>query len=296
MTKFDLHIHSSCSDGDLSAYAIIDKAKREGFEIIAITDHETLNQFNVYNEYAKTIGLKLISGVENNVDGFVGFHLLGYGIRDIERYMAFLTDIKTQNQNCCFGTLELLRKYFKICIDSNDLIKRYSKDGLLDKKMIAKELIALGYARNVKEAYDAYIGRNARAYCPMKKITAPEIIKLIHLCGGVAVWAHPQLTKEKTSDGKEVKFSEEKLFEIAHWLKEEGLDGIEAYNHATQEENLQIRNIANKLGLIITGGSDFHTMTDGSEIGCPELNEKDVQTLEDKIKLQNLKVTEEVFS
>lgn len=293
MKKFDLHIHTTFSDGDLSAYAIIDKAKRNGFDTIAITDHETLQQFDIYNKYAKAIGLKLIPGIENNVDGFVGFHFLGYGIQDIEKYMSFLTNIKIQNQNCCFETLELLREHFKIEIDGYDLIKRYSKDGLLDKKIIAKELIALGYAKHTKEVYDVYIGRDAPAYSPLKKITAPQIIKLIHSCGGVAVWAHPQLTKEKISDGKEIQFSEQKIFEVAGWLKENGLDGIEAFNHATTEESSQIINIANELGLIITGGSDFHTMTDGSEIGCPQLVEKDVQILEDKIKSQNLIITEE---
>ncbi len=292
MKKFDLHIHTTFSDGDLSAYTIIDKAKRNGFDTIAITDHETLQQFEFYNAYAKTIGLKLISGVENNVDGFASFHLLGYGIQNIEKYMSFLTNVKIQNQNCCFETLELLKKHFLINIDGYDLIKRYSKDGLLDKKIITKELIALGYAKNTKEVYDVYIGKNAPAYSPLKKIVAPELIELIHSCGGVAVWAHPQLTKEKLSNGTEIKFSKQKIFEVSNWLKEKGLDGIEAYNHTTEEESTQIINIANELGLIITGGSDFHTMTDGSEIGCSQLLEKDVKILEDRINLQNMKVME----
>ena len=117
MKKFDLHIHTTFSDGDLSAYTIIDKAKRNGFDTIAITDHETLQQFEFYNAYAKTIGLKLISGVENNVDGFASFHLLGYGIQNIEKYMSFLTNVKIQNQNlnlkiCIILYLKILYSLF----------------------------------------------------------------------------------------------------------------------------------------------------------------------------------------
>lgn len=285
MGKYDLHIHTTFSDGDLSVYTIIDMAKRGGFDTIAITDHETIKNFNVYNKYAKEVGINLISGIENNVDGYVAFHILGYGIKNIDKYMEYLNFLKTYNQKFCYETLDLLKKHYGINSSAEDLILEYSKDGLIDKKIIAKELIKRGYASGTKEAYDKYIGRNALAYSPIKKVTAPEIIQLIHACQGAAVWAHPQLTKERDeSNYTEHFFSETKLREIARWSKDNGLDGIEAYNHTTDKQAGILTNIAQKLDLVVTGGSDFHSMTMGDKLGCPSLKREQINALLAKIE------------
>lgn len=282
MKRFDLHIHSTCSDGTLSPYAIIEKAKREGLSTIAITDHETIIAFKTFAQFAKECDLEVISGIEINVGNYAGYHFLGYGIQDFTQIENFIKNLKAVNEYACLRTLELLKEKFNISISQEELIKTYSKDGLIDKKMIAKELIKRGYAKNTKEAYDVFIGRNAPAYSPIKKVTDEEIIYLIHRCGGICVWAHPQQAKYSI-DGKECDFDEAKCTEVAKRLTKLGLDGIEVYNHTTKEQEVYLKRIAQENNLVITGGSDFHTMDCGHELGCERFTKFELERLKAKI-------------
>lgn len=285
MAKYDLHIHTTCSDGTLSPYAVIEKAKREGLSTISITDHETILAYKNFVQFAQECGVEVISGIEINVGNYVGYHFVGYGIIDIERLENYLKNLKIINQTACLKTLELLIEKFNINILKNELLETYSKDGLIDKKMIAKELIKRGYAKNTKEAYDVYIGRNAPAYSPIKKITDKEVIDLIHSCGGICVWAHPQKTKHLINN-RECRFDELKCSEVAKCLTKLGLDGLEVYNNTNSEEENYLKKIAYDNGLVITGGTDFHTMDCGHELGCERLSMLELEEIKTKISLR----------
>ena len=202
MTRYDLHIHTVLSDGQLSPYSIIEKAKREGLGTISITDHETIIHFKEFKGFADNCGIELIPGIEINVGGYYNYHFLGYGIQDFDKLEKYLLELKKANEIVCLKTLDLLKEKFSISFSAEDLIKKHSKTGVLDKKVIVKELIASGYARGTKEAYDLYIGRDAPAYCPIKKISDEQVIKLIHDCGGICVWAHPTLAKYKIGEAE----------------------------------------------------------------------------------------------
>ena len=286
MAKYDLHIHTTCSDGSLSPYAIIEKAKREGLSTIAITDHDTIIEYKNFAQFAKKCEIEVIPGIEINVGNYAGYHFLGYGIKDIDQLEKYLKNLKAINEFASFKTIELLEEKFGISISKKELLEKYSKDRLINKKMIVKELISRGFAKNTKEAYDVYIGRNAPAYSPIKKITDEEVICLIHKCGGICIWAHPQQTKYKIN-GAEFQFDEKKCEEVTKHLTSLGIDGLEIYNHSTSEEESYMKRIAFENGLIISGGSDFHTMDCGDELGCEKLATKELEQVKAKIYKQH---------
>lgn len=283
LTRYDLHIHTVLSDGQLSPYSIIEKAKREGLETISITDHETIIHFKEFKGFADNCGIELIPGIEINVGGYYNYHFLGYGIQDFDKLEKYLLELKKANEIVCLKTLDLLKEKFNISFSAEDLIKKHSKTGVLDKKVIVKELIARGYARGTKEAYDLYIGRDAPAYCPIKKISDEQVIKLIHDCGGICVWAHPTLAKYKIGEA-EHDFDRAKCQEIAKRLSKLGLDGIEVYDSTTREQQDFLKEIAAENNLVITGGSDFHEMQSGHALGCQELTAFDICQIKGKME------------
>ena len=279
----DLHTHSNLSDGTLSPNDLILYAKRRGIDTLAISDHETISNFKEYSKFAEKNGVKIIPAVEINAGDFKNFHLVAYGVQDIETLENIFNKIKIENVKVCTKVLERLKIDYDIELSESEVLK-FSASGILDKRAIAKALIDKGYSHDTKSVYDNYIGQGAKSYVPIKKLFAKDIIKTVHDLGGIVVWAHPS-TVRKIKDGNYEPFS---TFEEEKFLKQLvsfGLDGIECYTaKITENQEIRYGDLAKKYGLVVSGGSDFHSHFKQEVIGSPKLTKEDVKILEDKIK------------
>lgn len=286
MAKYDLHIHSTFSDGQLTPYEIFRASKDLKLETISITDHNTIKAYEKFKIVAQQKQLDLIPGVEFNAGDHANFHILGYGIKDIDGIENYLIKYKNGNIKPCLETIRLLRINYNIDLPADEIALAYSKNGILDKNCIAKALVNEGHCSSIKEAYDLYIGRDAKAYSPIKKLFSQDVIKLIHAFGGVAVWAHPNIAKIRTENGERF-FTDDELAQKVMQLKLVGLDGIECYNNNLPMQMEYLDYLAKENNLLKTGGTDFHSYKTAASLGCEEVSEEDVYKLKQKITKNN---------
>lgn len=243
--RWDLHMHSTHSDGTFTPFELIDEAKRRHLTGIAITDHDT---FSAYTEevftYSKKQGIGLLVGAEfSTVWQGVPVHILGYGFVLDHQGLTDLTKwhIK-RRQERNQAILEALKSY-GIEIDSTMLHGRAAQT--IGRPHIAQLLVEKGIVSTVKEAFDQWIGDGKRAYVAGASVTPAETIDLIHRAGGAAILAHPILLKKR------------------RWIRElldtHNFDGMEGHYAAfLAHQNEEMVNLGKSRGLIITGGSDFH--------------------------------------
>lgn len=248
MQKVDLHIHTNISDGLLSPEKVVLNAKNNGCNVIAITDHEIINDY-CYLE--KKYNIKIVSGIEFNTSES-NLHILGYAIEDIVTMSDTMKALMIQNEIVCF---EVIRKMQQDGFDiSKEKIEEYLKQvgitfDIMTKRKIVKYLMYKGYSNSIIETYNRLIGKGQKYYVPNKKMSPQEIIKLIKMCGGVSVLAHPTTLALGFDD----------LYKIIERLKCYGLSGIEVINKKFKNEIFEkYQKIAMDLDLLETVGSDFH--------------------------------------
>ena len=253
--KADLHIHSRCSDGSDSPSEIVVKAKRNGLGCIAVTDHDAVDGTDEAIEAGKKAGLQVIAGVELSTYSVTDVHILGYRIdvnnAELRGRLAALREKRLERIDAILD--KLAEQGIKL-----DRAQIESKDGSTGRPHVAKLLIAKGYAANMTEAFDRYLGENGSAYVPSKRMTPVEGVRLILAAGGVPVLAHPMLIKQKG-----------RLEDLIRGLAAEGLGGIETYYPShTQADIAALRGVAARFGMITTGGSDYHGQGKAGDIGC----------------------------
>ena len=245
--KVDLHIHTSYSDGVFSPEKIIDTAIDAGLGAIAITDHDNVLSYEIAKNYAADKSIEILPGVEINTI-YKGYevHILGY-FMDLNNN-DFQKLIKTQQQARVKQTKEiihLLAKKEGIKITYESIIKQVAEGGSIGRPHIAKAITNAGGTSSVIEAYNKYINDSSNVYVQRKSVTPFYAVEVIYDTGGIPVFAHPfdvdiadQLTKE---------------------MMNFGLRGIEAYHRKHSPAIIEyFSTLAEKYGLIITGGSDFH--------------------------------------
>ncbi len=262
MSKVDLHIHTTASDGKFSPVEIVRMAHAGGLEYIAICDHDSIDGLEAAQQEATVNfpGLTVISGVEINTDIPAGeLHILGYYCNcENSELNATLERLRTSRIQRAKKMVAKLRS-MGIKIDY-ERVEELAGSGSVGRPHIAQALLEKGYINNFREAFSKYIGRGGPAYVERDKITPAEATQLILRAEGIPVLAHP-LTSENYSD-------------LTAGLKNAGLMGLEVYyGNYSPEQILSLLEIANKFGLIVTGGSDFHGLDNANE---PQLGAVDV--------------------
>lgn len=245
----DLHLHSTQSDGTDSPTEIVRRAAEAGLTAIALTDHDTLDGMAEARRAANAVGIRLIPGTELSVDWSTGtMHMLVYhlepGPGPLQDRLAGLQDGRTVRNG---KILELLADD-GIVIDDDELLAE-AGEGVVGRPHIAALLVSHGHVSDIGEAFDQYLGTGRPAYVDRVRLEAGEAIRLARASGGVAVIAHPHTLGVAAEDFRTA-FEE---------LAASGLGGIEAY-YAEYSPPLRahLAGICDAMGLIATGGSDYH--------------------------------------
>jgi len=259
MRRFvDLHTHSTASDGGLSPSELVVAADRLGLAAVALTDHDTLSGLaEARNAADRTPDLRFVPGVEVSAR-FAGgtMHILALGIDPADEGLSAMIDRMRQARDR--RNPRIIRKLRELGIDISDgdvaaVARRMHgrQDCAVTSRVhIAEVLRRTGRVGSIAEAFDTYLGRGGPAYVDRDRPPAGEIIAAIEAAGGLAVLAHPsQLNCTNRAQ----------LERIVRDLAAHGLAGVEAYHSDhTPEQTRQVIDLARRLGLGISGGSDFH--------------------------------------
>lgn len=250
----DLHIHSTASDGSLSASEILTAARQIGLAAISITDHDTLAGARDALKIGVPGALKFLPGVEisagppDHLQISGSMHLLGYNIeldnRELNLELAKLQRARA-NRNP-----EIVRLLNEIGLPMSYESLLASCNGQLSRPHIASHMIEKGYVASIDEAFDKYLSRGKPAYVDKYRVDWRRAIEVVQNAGGVCVLAHPSLL-ELPDVGS--------LEELIGILKKAGLGGIEVfYPEHSPEQTEFYQSLALRYDLIMTGGSDFH--------------------------------------
>ncbi len=251
--KSDLHIHTNYSDGVFSPEKVIDTAIEANLDVIALTDHDNILSYGIAQDYIEKLKkenkktIEIIRAIEvNTMYQDYEIHILGY-FMDMEN-PNFIELIKTQQQARVKQTKEiitLLNKKEGINIKYEDIKNQVAQGGSIGRPHIAKAITNVGGTGSVMEAYAKYINDNSPVYVKRKTVTPHDAVEIIYDAGGIPVIAHPH----------DLDNAEELIKDLMHY----GLRGIEAYHRKHSPAIVEyFSSMAEELGLIVTGGSDFH--------------------------------------
>ena len=246
MSKVDIHIHSTASDGRLTPEEVVRKSAELGLTVIALCDHDTVDGIAPALTAARAFPwLKVIPSIEVSTDVIDGeAHVLGYFIDYTDRkLLARLVRMRNSRRGRAQRMIAKLRN-LGINIEWQR-VQEIAGSGSMGRPHIAQAMLEKGYISSIKEAFTDYISRDGPAYAEREKITPAEAVDMILQAKGLPVLAHPF-----TTNGPEAMIIE---------LKKVGLVGIEVhYDGYTADEVNQLVELANKHNLIATGGSDYH--------------------------------------
>jgi len=253
LSRVDLHIHSTASDGRLSPAEVVRQAAKNGLSVIAITDHDTIDGIASALITAKGFpGLEVIPGIELSTYVPQGeVHILGYFIDyNDHEFQAILEGLRNSRIK---RAQEMVAKLKKLDINIDwKRVKEIAGEGSIGRPHIAQAMLEKGYISSLKEAFDKYISRDGPAYVEREKMTPVEAVELIIKFNGLSVLAHP--------------FTSNNTRTLVAELKIAGLVGIETYYKDYTTDNInELIGLADKYGLITTGGTDYHGLKPASE-------------------------------
>lgn len=244
--KIDLHLHSAASDGTDEPGLLVQKAAQQGFEAIALTDHDTADGLETACRMAERLGVHLLSGIELSAGGDTEVHVLGYGIKNRALISEKLAQLREERAMRAQKMVEKLQT-LGMEITMEQVLK--FAEGAVGRPHVARALVEIGAVQNMDQAFRRYIGREAPAYVPRTYLSVEEAIGWIRKSGGVAVLAHPRL----------IRMDQQHLPALLEKWKAAGLSGVEAH-HSAQDATYaaQMDALARHMGLLVTGGSDYH--------------------------------------
>ena len=248
MKRIDLHTHSLCSDGSQTPADVVRTAKEAGLTAIALSDHDCIDGVQEAMDAGKALGVEVIPAVELSAQSDTELHILGYFIdihnKKLQDMMAYALQVRDERQE------EVCRKLNEQGFDiTMDELREEANGKVLCRAHFAQIMVRKGYAESVKDAFNRYLSVGCYAYSNRQALTGPEAVSLIHEAGGIAVAAHLHL----------IKMPDEELKEYLKSLIPYGLDGVEGYyTDYTPDMERRYRAMAEELGLVISGGTDYH--------------------------------------
>lgn len=252
----DLHVHSNRSDGTYTVKELVDLAMEKGLHAIALTDHDTVDGIDGMVSYAASLrasGWKevpeIVPGIELSTEyGSKDVHVVGLYVNHkspafVDYLRDFVASRLERNHKMC-------RKLAEHGVDiTYEELCGHFPDSIITRAHYARYMMEKGFVRSMNEAFEKYIGDNCPCFVPREKVTPEQAIRLILSADGIPILAHPILYH----------LSDDNLDRLVCSLKAAGLIGIEAmYSTYSPSEERQVRKLAEKYNLRISGGSDFH--------------------------------------
>lgn len=256
----DLHLHSTYSDGVRTPTELVAMAKKLGLKAIALADHDAVDGIDEALAAGAAAGVEVVPAVELSVayGSFRDVHLLGYlidhGDQQLQVILKEFRDRRETRGEAIVGRInEKLATEGRAAISSAEAAALAG--GALGRPHIAQVLMSKGYARDMQDAFVRYL---LPCDVPKRYFPLDEALATIQRLGGVAVLAHPTtITNDRTT-----------LVGILDELCAMGLAGVEAFNNVCNEqESAFLKSYADKKGLIWTGGSDYHGIEEGINMG-----------------------------
>jgi predicted metal-dependent phosphoesterase TrpH len=268
-TRIDLHAHTVASDGLLAPAELVNLALERGLAALAVTDHDSTEGVAEALAAAASTGLTVVPGVEMSSEVDEGeCHVLGYFVdHGPGPFQDTLRQLRTARVSR--GQLIVERLATAGAPISWQDVRRIAAGGAVARPHVAQALVEAGHAASVADAFDRWIGQGRPGYVARTRLTPAEAVAAIVGAGGVAVIAHPILgpallpgpARERALAGVERQIGE---------LRPAGLGGLETY-YTGYDPSLvaRLEQLADRHGLIATGGSDFHGQGRGhGELGA----------------------------
>jgi hypothetical protein len=250
--RVDLHAHTLFSDGVLTPEAVVARALERSLAALAITDHDLVEGVERARIAAGT-ALELVPGIEvsSTLDG-MDLHILGYYIDPEEaEFVDALARFREERLRRALAMVERLRE-LGAPVDFDEVIE-LAGPGVVGRPHVAEALLRAGHVETVDEAFRRFLGARGEAFIPRPSFRPERAIALIHAAGGVSVLAHPGSALPDL---------------VIEQLASAGLRGLEVWHpqHGAAAVR-RFRALARRLGLLETGGSDFHGWPHGTELG-----------------------------
>jgi predicted metal-dependent phosphoesterase TrpH len=247
MSRVDLHIHTTASDGTLTPTQVVHTAIENGLSAIAITDHDTTEGLEEALAAAEGTGLEVIPGIELSAEhGSSEAHILGYFVdRRDEALQEMLVVLRRARRERAWKMIGKLAN-IGVMVSWGRVQEIAGGSSALGRPHIAEALREKGYVDSINEAFCRYIGLDGPAYVARYKLTPSQAVEIVRAAGGLPVLAHPWRQRDMIAS-----------------LSACGLVGLEAYYpRYSDEERQELVSIGQRYGLIATGGTDFHGYAD----------------------------------
>lgn len=243
----DLHTHTTASDGRCSPEELVARAATAGVTVLGLTDHDTIAGCDAAAEACARQGIRFVAGIEvTAVAEERDIHVLAYFFDAASPTLSAFLAKQRQNR------VERVREMFArlashgIHLDAERILAPGLEDAsrAVGRPWIARALVEAGHVSTVNDAFARWLGRGCPAFVPRTGASPEAVIAMIHECGGIASLAHPVLVEHD------------------EWIPgyaAAGLDALEAFHSDhTPKDTTRYLDVARSLGLLVTGGSDFH--------------------------------------
>jgi predicted metal-dependent phosphoesterase TrpH len=249
--RIDLHTHSNRSDGTDPVDVLIAQAKRDGLDVIALTDHDTADGWAEGRRAAEDLAVGFVPGIEISckLNG-ISVHLLGYlldpSYQPLAQELATVRDGRTDRIPSIVARLNNMG--VELTVD--EVLAQATGTPSVGRPHVADALVAKGVVANRSEAFDRFLADGRPGHVSHYAIDPAHAIDLVREAGGVPVIAHPWGRSSYKVINEET---------IARFVSEHGLAGIEVdHQDHSPESRVALRSIAENLGIIYTGSSDHH--------------------------------------
>ena len=245
----DLHSHSTASDGAATPTALVAAARQAGLAAVALTDHDTISGLREAAAAAAGSDLRVVPGVElSAVDATGETHLLGLHLAELAPLEARLAELREMRRVRAERIVQRLNA-LGVPVTMNDVLAQ-AAGGAIGRPHVARALIAHGWAEDIRGAFDRYLGAGRPAFVAKDRLSLADAIEMVRRAGGIAVLAHPGSTA---------------TVERLKALIALGLDGVEVRHPSHDDaESRRILALTERLGLLPSGGSDWHGQSDGA--------------------------------
>jgi predicted metal-dependent phosphoesterase TrpH len=251
--KGDFHLHSTFSDGRMTPAGLAAIAHRNGLQVIALTDHDSLEGLPAMRAALRRYpAIALVPGVELSTDVPGGeIHILGYWVDERDPHLQ--AELARFRAGRVGRGREMVAKLAALGMPvAWERVQAIAGDGAVGRPHIARAMVEAGYVTSIDEAFARYLGRDGPAYAEREKLTPAHAVRLIRDAGGLAFVAHPTYIAE--------------MEQAIAALVPAGLTGMEVYyGRYSAEQVALLRDLADRLGLFPLGGSDYHAMDRAGE-------------------------------